>query len=448
MSGAPGTAPPPAAGGVGAGTKRAAEVPPGGGAGSSDEAQVKRARAESGEAATEAAAVGGAAAADAGPEAEGGAAGASGGDAPSKKRAKKRKVAVFFAYLGEGYCGMQRNPGVRTIEDAMEEALHKAGCISDDNKGDLSKIGWMRSARTDKGVNAVGQVVSAKLVIDPVESLVERINAHLAPGLACLGFHRVTASFCARKMCDRRRYEYVLPAWALDPALGRRRADVATADQPAEVSAASGEGAGAAVLATESGDGVQAPAWTPEEGLVKLNAALAHYVGTRNYHNYTKGMDPKLAQAKRNLLSFKAELFDFEGEPLVRCVVLGQSFVLHQIRKMIGMALAVARGVADEGCLTTALRTTSKCNVPLAPELGLFLDETLFHAYNKRYADTHKPLDCSEFADQVAKFKRGLLYPHIIKAEARDGPMKFFVKGLNEQNYSFSTWLEFEKDLK
>merc|ERR1711904_676590 len=151
-----------------------------------------------------------------------------------------------------------------------------------------------------------------------------------------------------------------------------------------------------------------------------------------NYHNYTKGMDPKLAQAKRNLLSFKAELFDFEGEPLVRCVVLGQSFVLHQIRKMIGMAL----------------RTTQKCNVPLAPELGLFLDETIFHAYNKRYADTHKPLDCSEFTDQVAKFKKGLPYPHIVKCEARDGPMRLFVRGLNEENYSFSKWLEFTKDLK
>jgi tRNA pseudouridine38-40 synthase len=388
------------------------------------------------------------------------------------KRFKKRKVAVFFAYLGEGYHGMQRNPGVRTIEDAMEDALYQAGCISDANRGELSKIGWMRSARTDKGVNAVGQVVSAKLVIEPTETLVERINAALPPGLACLGYHRVTAGFCARKMCDRRRYEYVLPAWALDPALGRRRADVAQADGGAGVAAAE-DGEAAEEKPAEGGAAPEAPAadggaaaeahplsegdaaiekpavpWTPEEGLAKLNSALAQYVGTRNYHNYTKGMDPKLAQAKRNLLSFKAELFDFEGEPLVRCVVLGQSFVLHQIRKMIGMALAVARGVADEACLTTALRTTQKCNVPLAPELGLFLDETIFHAYNKRYTDTHKPLDCSEFTDQVAKFKKGLLYPHIVKCEARDGPMKFFVRGLNEENYSFSKWLEFTKDLK
>jgi len=399
------------------------------------------------------------------------------------KRFKKRKVAVFFAYLGEGYHGMQRNPGVRTIEDAMEDALHQAGCISDANRGELSKIGWMRSARTDKGVNAVGQVVSAKLVIDPTETLMERVNAALPPGLACLGYHRVTAGFCARKMCDRRRYEYVLPAWALDPALGRRRADGGRADGVAGEAAAEGgetaeepaaakggavaeapvaegdaapqgpkAGGGAAAQGQTAGDGAAAaplaPVWTPEEGLAKLNSALAQFVGTRNYHNYTKGMDPKLAQAKRNLLSFKAELFDFEGEPLVRCVVLGQSFVLHQIRKMIGMALAVARGVADEACLGIALRTTQKCNVPLAPELGLFLDETIFHAYNKRYADTHKPLDCSEFTDQVAKFKKGLLYPHIVKCEARDGPMRLFVRGLNEENYSFSKWLEFTKDLK
>lgn len=30
---------------------------------------------------------------------------------------KKRKVVIFLGYVGAGYAGMQRNPGVRSIED-------------------------------------------------------------------------------------------------------------------------------------------------------------------------------------------------------------------------------------------------------------------------------------------------------------------------------------------
>jgi hypothetical protein len=47
--------------------------------------------------------------------------------------ARKRKVAVFLAYVGHGYQGMQRNPGARTIEDELFRALHAAGAISDVN---------------------------------------------------------------------------------------------------------------------------------------------------------------------------------------------------------------------------------------------------------------------------------------------------------------------------
>jgi tRNA pseudouridine(38-40) synthase len=41
------------------------------------------------------------------------------------------------------------------------------------------QIHWMRAARTDKGVSAACQVVSAKLVVEPAETFVERVNALL-----------------------------------------------------------------------------------------------------------------------------------------------------------------------------------------------------------------------------------------------------------------------------
>lgn len=39
------------------------------------------------------------------------------------------------------------------IEKELETAIYKAGGIRDSNFGDLNKIAWARSSRTDKGVS-------------------------------------------------------------------------------------------------------------------------------------------------------------------------------------------------------------------------------------------------------------------------------------------------------
>lgn len=39
------------------------------------------------------------------------------------------------------------------IEGELEVAIYKAGGILESNYGDLHKIGWARSSRTDKGVS-------------------------------------------------------------------------------------------------------------------------------------------------------------------------------------------------------------------------------------------------------------------------------------------------------
>ena len=52
---------------------------------------------------------------------------------------------------------------VAAVEDVLETALYNAGMIRESNYGELSKIKWARSSRTDKGVHSLTTVISCKL---------------------------------------------------------------------------------------------------------------------------------------------------------------------------------------------------------------------------------------------------------------------------------------------
>ena len=92
-------------------------------------------------------------------------------DCPEPKRqrvderpAAKRKVALLLAYNGASYQGLQKNPDAFTVEEVLERAIYASGGISESNFGTLQKISWSRAGRTDKGVHAVGQIISMKMV--------------------------------------------------------------------------------------------------------------------------------------------------------------------------------------------------------------------------------------------------------------------------------------------
>ena len=55
------------------------------------------------------------------------------------------------------------NPETSTIEGVLEDAIVKAGGISELNALNLQKVGWGRCARTDKGVHAAAQIITLKV---------------------------------------------------------------------------------------------------------------------------------------------------------------------------------------------------------------------------------------------------------------------------------------------
>uniref|UniRef100_A0A803LV62 Pseudouridine synthase I TruA alpha/beta domain-containing protein n=2 Tax=Chenopodium quinoa TaxID=63459 RepID=A0A803LV62_CHEQI len=440
-------------------------------------------------------------------------------------RLKRRKVAIFFAYCGVGYQGMQKNPGAKTIEGDLEEALFFAGAVPEADRGQPKRFDWARSARTDKGVSAVGQVVSGRFYVDP-PGFVERLSSHLPPQIRIFGYKRVTPSFNAKKFCDRRRYVYLLPVFALDRSchrdrvsvlaslgseselvkcsgcsergrkviglMGNRRdwenggfvqSDISSNSCDALLIAGENEGndAGAGVVGCdvsiqsgissncnekekienvecdvviESKNGSEVSKSESvvveeelreekksefkygEEERKRFNRILKHYEGTHNFHNFTTRIKPEDPSAKRYIVSFEANTtVTIDGIEFVKCEVIGQSFMLHQIRKLIGMAVSVMRDFVPESIYERAFDQDFRINVPTAPEVGLYLDECFFTSYNNKWNHTHEEVSMKEYAEEAEEFKLKYIYSHVAQTELKEGSVAVWLHSLNHRNY-------------
>lgn len=106
------------------------------------------------------------------------------------------------------------------IEGVLYEALFAGGFIKPSNYGELQRISWTRSSRTDKGVHSVSSLFSAKLEVEEENHLQEDdilgtllcddINKHLPPEIRVLSAKRVPNSFDARRDIIWREYEVTI----------------------------------------------------------------------------------------------------------------------------------------------------------------------------------------------------------------------------------------------
>lgn len=120
--------------------------------------------------------------------------------------------------------------------------------------------------------------------------------------------------------------------------------------------------------------------------LSKLQEYLKKFKGTHNYHNFTKKGNPKEKTNVRYIIDMsvervsKEELESILGKPsinqYVRFKLHGQSFIYHQIRKMIGSLVQIFQEEHDITFLENAF-TFNKTPVWLAPSQGLLLDRVL-----------------------------------------------------------------------
>lgn len=126
------------------------------------------------------------------------------------------RLKVTLEYDGTAFRGWARQPGERTVEGVLQEALDEVF----PTWGDLAVAG-----RTDTGVHALGQVASLSAEGGPSpERLAEALNAALPADVAVLDAEGAPADFHARFSARSRSYRYRILARRRRSAFDARRA--------------------------------------------------------------------------------------------------------------------------------------------------------------------------------------------------------------------------------
>ncbi len=243
-----------------------------------------------------------------------------------------RTLRLTIAYDGTEFHGWQVQPGMRTVEGVVRDALG----------GMLGACGDLTAAsRTDAGVHARGQTVSLSTgsEIDCVH-LARGLNRHLPADVAIVACQDAAADFSARRNLGKH-YRYALWLADYDDPLGRRyhwwyRYPLDCAAMQA-----------AAPLMTG----------THEMRGLQMVSGKTHEESVRTVH---------------------AVSVTCEGARLA-IDVTGQSFMYKQVRAMTGVLVAVGRGrIAPEDVPAVLAGSAGARRFDVAPPQGLTLMEVKF----------------------------------------------------------------------
>ncbi len=245
-----------------------------------------------------------------------------------------KNIKLTIAYDGAQFHGWQFQPGVATIQGAINDAARKIT---------QERIVAHGASRTDAGVHALGQVAHFK-TRSPLSALeIQRaLNALLPPAIRIVAAEEVGHDFHSRWQSQGKTYRYRLYRGRVLPPFEYRR--------------------------------VLHYPWPLDENAMAAAARL--FEGEHDFTSFAASSGSEEDDRDRTMhrVIYSSEFArDASGEELVY-TVRGQSFLRYMVRKIVGTLIEVGRGrlAVEDVPKLFELRDRSRSGPTVPPE-GLYL---------------------------------------------------------------------------
>lgn len=242
-------------------------------------------------------------------------------------------VALTVTYDGDGFSGFARQPGLRTVQGAVEAALSTA------LRREVETTG---AGRTDAGVHALGQVMSfdGDVADPPLAQLRRSITALAGPGVVVREVRRARPGFSARFDAISREYRYRLVVGSVPPLFLAGRA------------------------------------WhvTGELDVAAMRAGLECLVGEHDFRSFCTAESAEGKRTVRRIDSIEIFAEEQLGEESLVVRIVGNAFLHSMVRIIIGTLVEVGQGRKSPEWVAEALAAQAReAAGPTAPPHGLTL---------------------------------------------------------------------------
>lgn len=249
-----------------------------------------------------------------------------------------RNIKLVVSYDGADFHGFQAQPGLRTVQGELEDAILRL-------TGERVQIHG--SGRTDAGVHALGQVINFHTASRiPIEKWPIAMNVNMSADVAVLSAEEAPAEFHARFDARGKIYRYQIDKSTYPNIFTRKYA------------------------------------WHVPQALNMdaFDQALEHLVGQHDFTSFCNAATP-LKDKVRTIERIWTE----EKEHLLQVYVQGNGFLWNMVRIIAGTAVDAGKGKINADAIPTILAGRDRTLAGVtAPAHGLILQKVLYNDKNNK----------------------------------------------------------------